>query len=635
MSSRTRVTLGLPPIIPQTDYGPVQRIVDSYLPKWDGLRRMFGLDQEISVDPIYNIGDDNGKSSTFYRNTLQFSNQRGPIYTLVEEMDAYDLINSALDLYTEEATQADPDTQRVVWIESPDANLRADLMDLIVRLGLDDRASSIVRTMCKYGDNFERIVTSDSVGVLRLGFVHPARLSRIEDLDGKLQGFAAGILAPDECIWENIKEHQKVSYPWDFAHFRLQSNNRDGKHGDSILMGCRRAYQQLKMTEDMLVLYRMARGMDRDVYKVNVQGSTPTQAWRTIHEFRQQVRKHLAINPGMGMRQEYNMRTPDEDIFLPLNGKEDPTTVERQQGGQPQGDINDVDHFRRKLFGSLRIPAGFMGFESDTPAKATLASQDVRFARSVKRIQRSFKMGVRWICEVHLIKKGQQTRDELGRMTSKFTVKMAAVNQLEELAKIEIYKARMELITSMLTLVGLQQEPDPTTGLIIPGTGVIKNIDGWVAWVLRKFMDVTDEEIEMFLGDSQLGLTVDTIAMRSLSEKAGTEAIDKIKAKYASIKDRVDLLCESDDENFTVTPKEKIDEERSQLKKQEPQKTYDLITEESMLRERLQTTGDGPIIQCPKCLKKSLSVRMDKVEHRSYMLCSCGYYGYLGESEDG
>lgn len=638
MSSRTRVSLGLPAIIPQTDYGPVQRMVDSYLPKWQGLRKMFGLDQEIVVDPIFNLADDNGKSSQFYRNSLTFANQRGPIYTLVEEMDTYDLINSALDLYAEEATQPDPETQRVVWIESQDAALKSDLMDLLMRLGMDDRACSIIRTMAKFGDDFERIITAENVGVVRLAYVHPARLSRIEDLEGRLQGFAAGILTHDDCIWDNIKETQKVSYPWDFVHFRLQSNNRDGLHGDSMLLGCRRAYQQLKMTEDMLVLFRMARGMDRDVYYVNSHGSTPTQTWRTIHEFRQQVRKHLAINPGTSMRQEYNMRTPDEDIFLPVNGKDDPTRVERQSGGQPQGDILDVDHFRRKLFGSLRIPAGFMGFESDTPAKATLSSQDVRFARSIKKLQRAFKQGVRWICEVHRIKKGQDTRDELGRMAIKFSVKMAPINQLEELAKMEIYKARMEVVTSMLTLVGLQQEADPQTGLILPGTGVIKNVDNWVAWVLRRFMDMGDQEIELFLGDATLGLTTSDIEMKAILEKLTPAQIEGLKKRVGRTADAMDILREDDDESFVVLPAEKIQHERSEIKNlsESYQHGYDLDREEVLLRERLQHSGDGPMIQCPRCHQRTLSLRIDNASStpRSYLLCQCGYHGYLDGADN-
>lgn len=629
MSSKQRVSLGLPPIIPQVDYNGFQLIMDSILPKFVGLRKMFGLDTEIVTDPIYNLGDHGGRTSQFFQNSLLFNQQRGPVYTLAEEMDTYDLLHSALDLYAEEATQSDPDTQHVVWIESEDAGLESDLMDLMTRLGMDDKAFPIIRTMCKYGDDFERIITSDSVGVTSLGYVHPARLSRIEDHEGRLQGFAAGILAPEDCVWESIKEKQKVSYPWDFVHFRLQSTNRDSKHGDSILMGSRRAYQQLKMTEDMLVLYRQSRGFDRDIYYVNTSGATQTTAWRTLNEFRQEVRKKLAINPGVGMRQEYNPRTPDEDLFLPVNGKEDPTRVERQQGGAPQGDINDVDHFRRKLFGSLRIPAGFMGFEDDTPAKATLASQDVRFARGVKRIQRAYKQGIRWICEVHLIKKGVVTRDELGRFLMKFAVKMAPINQLEEMAKVEIYQQRVQLVSQMLTLVGLQQQADPNTGLILPATGVIPNVEQWVAWVLRKFMGLTDAEVEIFLGDSTLGLTPDAMQYRNMNELAEKSGLmEKIKNSTKTLKEAIEVLRDEDEFFEVVAPKTSVVRDGDVQSGE-----FNILTEEQQVKERLSHSGDGYVMQCPSCMQSALSVRFDNSRNQSYMFCRCGYTAYVGEDK--
>lgn len=619
MPSRTRVQLGLPSVIPATDYSFGQRILDSILPKYGSLRKMFGLDQDIVTDPIYNIQDSGGRSNQFYNSNLILLNQRLPIYTLVEEMDSYDLVNSALDLYAEEATQPDPDTQRVVWVESDDGAIKASLMDMFARIGLDDRMFGIVRTMCKYGDNFERIITSDGFGVQRLSYIHPSRLSRIEDKEGRLHGFAAGIIPAEECEWD-MQDPQRVSYPWDFAHFRLMSNNRDSKHGDSILLGCRRAYQQLKMTEDMLVLYRLARGFDRDVYYVNIGGSTQSQGWRTMQEFRQEIRKRIGVNNGAGMRQEYNMRSPDEDLFLPVNGKEDPTRVERQQGGQPQGDIQDVDHFRRKLFAALRIPAAFMGFESDTPSRATLSSQDIRFARGIKRIQRAAKQGVRWISEVHLIKTHVITRDDMGRMNVKYSIKMAPVNQLEEQAKIEVYTARMGLVTQMLTLVGMQQQADPTTGLILPMSGVIKNIEQWTAWTLRKFLNLTDGEIETFLGDANLGLTADDIQMRQLTELAESSGLlQQAKNKLEIVKEFVEALREDEDDCFIPDKKSLDDRKRD---------GYNLSEEEKLLADKLGHPGGGFIAKCPACKDSHLVRKYDHSKSCGYLLCSCGFTSY-------
>lgn len=660
LSSKSRTLIGLPAIIPETDYSPVQRFVDSILPGYGGLRKLFGLDQEVVSDPVYTINDDGGKASQAYQRNVTFSNQRAPIYNMVEEMDGYDLTASALDLYAEEATQQDPETQRVVWVESPDAEVRSTLMDMLTRLGMDDRAYHIVRTMCKYGDAMEQVVTSEGLGIKHLMYVHPARITRVEDKMGQLQGFCAGILSVEDSTWENIKEEQGVSYPWDFIHFRIMSNNRDSRHGDSILLGARRAYQQLKMIEDMLVLYRISRGMDRDVYYVGTGGSTQTQGWNITNTFRQEVRKKLGINPTSGsMRQEYNVITPDNDLFIPVTGRDDPTRVERQTGGAPQGEIPDVDHFRRKMLGALRIPSAFIGFENDTPAKATLASQYPRFARAIKRIQRGFKQGVRWMCEIHLIRKGILTRDEAGRMVVKFTVKMASIDQLEELAKMEIYNARVDLVTKMLSLIAMQQQPDPQSGLIIPQSGLIKNIDAWVAWVLRNFMGCNDAEVEMFLGDANLGLTQDIVDIRALTETAENNGLlGNFKSNVKHFVETIRICREGDDYtidsvNLDVSDRLEEDETAETIGDDVAEgkdakggiyedSNFDLQEEETKLSANLHHEGDGPIIMCPKCKKNSLVVKrckvspmdrnFDKLEGESvYTICKCGY---LGLTED-
>lgn len=644
MSSRSRAVLGLPTIIPETDYTPFQRFVDSMLPGFDGLRRLFGLDREVVADPIYTIDDDNGKASQIYQRNLSFSNQRGAVYTLVEEMDTYDLVCSALDLYAEEATQQDPETQRVVWIESDDSEIRTSLMDLLTRLNMDDRAFHIIRTMCKYGDSIEQVVTAEGIGVKQLLYVHPSRLTRVEDKFGHLQGFCAGIVSLEDSTWEKIEEKpQVVSYPWDFVHFRIMSNNRESRHGDSILLGARRAYQQLKMIEDMLVLARISRGMDRDVYYVGIAGQTQTQGWANMHQFRQEVRKKLGVNPMAGsMRQEYNVITPDNDLFIPVTGPDDPTRVERQTGSSAMGEIPDVDHFRRKLLGALRTPAAFIGFEVDTPAKATLASQYPRFARAIKRIQRGFKQGVRWLCEIHLIRQGIQTRDDAGRMAVKFTVKMAAIDQLEELAKMEVYNARVDLVTKLLELCTLQQQPDPQTGLILPQSGMIKNIDAWTAWVLRNFMACTDSEIAMFLGDATLGLTQEILDIRNLTETAEKSGVlKKFKESVKPLLETIRICRETDDdeslsENFSMWMRDEEGADGDEEGEEGAAANYldsgfDLNEQEKKLAKELKHTGEGPLIKCPKCHNSSLKVKKDQITESVYTLCRCGYMSFLGE----
>jgi hypothetical protein len=660
MDSNSRVSIGLPAVIPQVDYTPTQQILDSVVPNFLGLRKAFGLDQEFAATPLFNTEQDtSGKMSDYYRREMVFSNNRGSLYTLVSEMAAHPLIAAALDIYASEATVPDPITGKVCWAEAEDPKIRAELNDLLARLQLDsDKAYSICFSMAEYGDNFEHVV-ADNQGVLALKYIHPSRLTRIEDKFGRLQGFAAGILTKQDAVWEeNLdKMPDKVSYPWDIAHFRIQSTNRETCHGDPMTLPARRAYQQLKMIEDMLVLYRLSRGFDRDVYYVGVRGATATQSWRTTHEFRQQIRKNLGINPvGANMRQEFSPKTPDKDLFIPSSGKDDPTRVERQSGGGPQGDIPDVDHFRRVLLGALRIPAGYIGFETDTPARATLASQSARFARAVRRLQKAYIQGVRWICECHLIKRGFQTRDDAGRMTVAYKVKMSPINQVEELTKMEILTQQVDLVGKILEFARIDFEPPPmpepaapapapakakakakTEGAVVQPPAaptppvispIIPNPLQFIAWVLRKNLNLSDSEIGMFLGDPRLGMTEDDVALMQLAESTIQRDPD-FQAFSDTIKEVVEDarsdLKEGEDPAF-VENKSDYQDSFFVANRADRKEVFDLDQQEINLRESLGVKEGDPIIKCPACEKQGMSVRKDEIEERNFLFCTkCGH----------
>jgi hypothetical protein len=612
MPPQTRSTLGIPTIIPQVDYTPTKRFLDSVIPDYFNLRKAFGLDQEIGQEPMFNTegGADGGKISEFYNRQTMGANNRAALYTLVSEMSSHPLISAALDIYASEATVPDPISGKVCWVESPDPAVRQSLQDLLTKLGLDgERAYGICHSLSEYGDCFEHIVPGDQ-SVAALKYVHPSRLTRIEDQYGRLQGFAAGILNKDDAKWEeNLeKKPEMISYPWDFVHFRIQSSNRESVHGDPLTLPARRSYQQLKMIEDMLVLYRLSRGMDRDVYYVNTRGATPSQQWRNVHEFRQQVRKKLGINPmGGSMRQEFDPKTPDKDLFIPTSGSDDPTRVERQKGGGPQGDIPDVDHFRRVLLGSLRIPAGFIGFESDTPSRATLASQSSRFARACRRLQKAYIQGVRWICESHLIRQGMTTRDDQGRFLIPFKIKMSPINQVEELTKMEILEKRISITQNIFSMAQIQGVPNEETGETVPTSPIVRDPSQFIAWNLRHNMGMGDAEIEMFMGDRTMGMTPEDVIVSQLMESKDFDPTPAKEEKKEDLNESKDYV----DDCF-VESKERSND-------------FELLEQETALRAELHIEEGRPIIRCPSCKTHGMDIKKDEINESVYLLCgNCG-----------
>lgn len=722
-----REQLGIPLVLPHIDYTPMQRFVDNYLPRWAVLRRMYGLDQTVDIEPPFSFDEPNlGRNYSWYNAQLQFELNRRSIYHLVEEMDNFDLVSSALDIYSEEATQTDEEVGRAVWIECDDADIKRELMELFDRIGMEDRVFGLCRSMCKYGDDFEQIIASTSKGVVTLEFIQPQRLTRIEDRFGRLKGFAPGVHTDFEIRDPEKVKKLRISKPWDFIHWRIQSSRREMKHGETVLMAVRRVWRQLKIIEDSLVLYRLNRATDKDIYYIDVGNQTPDQQWQTVHRFRRELRKKFYVNTTTGqMRQQYNPRTADEDLYIPIP-KDSNTKVERLSGANPQGDIYDVDHFRNKFFAAIRIPKAFMGYEEDVNAKATLVSQDIRFARGIKRIQRAFKHGTTQLCKVHLALRGHEVVGDDGKDLIKFKVKMAPINYLDEMARAELFTLKHEITMKMLELARPsgdppmevqaqqqdqqtqqqadiqgqqaqqqadladksaakqaargsnkpkakreQEEPKKQAGQpdgqspkqqdmpAMQGGSVIKQVDNWVAWVLRKFLGLTDDEMEYFMGDRDAGRTPEKRDLNHMNEneraarrdfekaaeKANAEGrLEPYKKRIKLLKEAHRLITDPDDlrvdSTFDPLPsKSHVEAWKKIAEKEEMKGVYDLEDEEKKLMKTLGYAGNGNVLVCPVCKEGHLQRKYDSIEEHAYVICSrvgtCGFVAYAeGEMEE-
>lgn len=595
-----RVMLGLPPIIPQVDYSPTQQFVENYLPKWKALRKLFNLDVQIDIDPPFSINEpDFGRNFSWYQDKVQMETaDRNTLYQVVEEMDSYDIIGSALDLLAEDATQIDPDIGRSVWVESENEDIRNECIKLFDRLGIEENIFGMVRGMCKYGDNFERIIASSDEGIVALEHVHASRLTRVQDRFGRLRGFVPGIHNQADLMDETKLSKMNMSRPWSFLHFRLTSSRREIKHGESYLVNATKCFRQLKILEDTLVLYRLNRASDKDVYYIDVGDQPPDQQWQTINQWRRELRKKFYVNPATGQaRQQYNPRTADEDLYFPLpKGSE--SRVERLQGSGPIGDIYDVEHFRDKLFGALRISKAHLGFEKDLSAKATLASQDIRFARTVKRVQRATIYAVTQLCRIHLAILGYDILD----LKNKFKVKMASVTYLDELAKSESWELKQRIADSLIDYATKIRDLDPENSSF--------RMEPWIRYIMRKFFGFSTEEINMFMGPpTGKDMTGVPPSIQNFGEVFEKDFEEQAKKARKAIKEA----------NIDVFVDEEVPPAKLKINEEDEGGLYDLDEEERRLY------GENHL-NCPSCLSHKKHNELKKIEDRetneSFYMCN-------------
>lgn len=456
--------------------------------RWKMFRKLFGLDKTIRSVSSDDFADPYmGRAASWYDAQMQFQQDRRRAYEDYEEMDTFGLISSALEIYQEEATQYDPDKGAAMWISTKNQKV-SDLWDeLGQNVNREERLPAQARNVAKFGDHFEQIAYSNEEGIVSLMYTRPDLVSRVEDKFARLLGFAPGIVEPFEL--EDDKLPEGLSKAWDFLHFRIMGSRLDSVHGDSLLLPARRDWRQLKIIEDTLVLYRINRAPDRFIYYIDVGTQPLEEQFNTVRKWRQFIKKRMAFDPSQKiMRQEYNPMTADEDLFWPTR-KDSNSRIEKFPGSGPVGDIYDVEYFRNKIFAALRVPKAYMGFEGDVNAKATLLQQDVRFARTIKRLQRALIIGWTRAMQIHMVLRSNDTDkfDPL-KPENEFQLQMTPSSYLDDLQRKELYDLRLDLASRLADM------------------GRMMNLKrkSWLTWVLHEFVGLADEKVKEILtpGDS-------------------------------------------------------------------------------------------------------------------------------------
>lgn len=377
-------------------------------------------------------------------------------YEVFEEMDASGLVGAILDVYAEEATQRDFDRDKTVWVESKAPHIRKAIEEAFTNCQVEDRSTALVRKMAKLGDDFRRLLYETGRGVLGWAPTRAVDVDRVEDKYARLVGFQEkGLTYRDK--------KRDVSWPWDYIHFRLLGKDEHSGYGTSLLESMFAPWRRMMLTEESILMYRLRRMPDRNMIMVNVGNMEEHEAMAYVNQWRQRFRKTMVVDPASpDFRKQYNPLTPLEDIFVPLiEGRE--SRVETLAGGGNIGEIYDLDHFRDAFFGSAKSPKAYFGFEGDVNAKATLITQDVRFARGIKRLQRAYLFGLRQLGDVHLTLLRDETNGakfDVTRAENAYVLQMAPISFLDEAARLDLMKMRMELVEVMSRLAtDMQLDP--------------------------------------------------------------------------------------------------------------------------------------------------------------------------------
>jgi hypothetical protein len=379
------------------------------------------------------------------------------IYSDYDIMDNDAIIASALDIISEEATLRN-EMGEVIQIRSNDEDIQQVLYNLFYDvLNIEFNLWSWIRQMCKYGDFFLKLEIAEKYGVYNVIPFTAYHIERQENYDKERPNAVRFKYSPEGVYGGGsgyyptpqmtaAKDSQFVYFDnYEMAHFRLMTDVNYLPYGRSYLEPARRIYKQYALMEDAMLIHRISRSPDRRIFYINV-GSIPPNE---VDNFMQKTISTMKRTPLQDRQTgeynlKYNQQNLLEDFYIPIRGNDTSTKIETAPGLAYTG-IDDVTYLRDKLFAALKVPKAFMGYDENISGKATLAAEDIRFARTIDRIQRIILSELYKIALVHLYTQGY-TADNLAN----FELSLTTPSIIYDQERIALMKEKMDLAAQML-----------------------------------------------------------------------------------------------------------------------------------------------------------------------------------------
>lgn len=392
-------------------------------------------------------------------------------------MDAFPEIGAALDIVSEESTIVN-DKGMVVNVYSKSDRIRSILEDLFVnRLNIQLTGQMIIRAMCKYGNQFMLLDIDHKNGVKGWKQLPVFNMERIENGIQNPYGAGASIavngITKDDAdlstqfIWLDDSNSQIPFRDWQVAHFRLLTNSLYLPYGVSYLNAARRHWRMLSLMEDMMLIYRLERSFERRVYKIFVGAIDDADVQGYVERIANEFKRTPIIDPVTGQVDlRKNILSIDQDIFIPVRDENAPTPIDTLAAGQNMTALDDIKFVQNKVLTALRIPKSFLNFEEGVGEGKNLALMDIRFTRTVNRIQQAFLMELTKVASIHLFLLG--FNDEL----TNFTLSMNNPSTQAEQLEIENMQKKIDAVRDAVS--------DPGNGLpVMSQTRALKQIMKW------------------------------------------------------------------------------------------------------------------------------------------------------------
>ena len=225
----------------------------------------------------------------------------------------------------------------------------------------------------------------------------------------------------------------------------------------SLLQKAIKPTNQLRMIEDAVVIYRIARAPERRIFYIDVGNLPKPKAEAYMKDIMSRYRNKIVYDSNSGeIMDDRNQMSMLEDFWLPRREGGRGTDVQSLAGGQNLGELEDIKYFQKKLYKSLNIPISRLESEGGfNMGKSTEITRDeIKFSKFIQRLRKKFAELFQDLMRTQLILKGIITDEDWNHVKEFIVYDFKDDNHFQELKEIEILNERLTALQAVNDYVG-------------------------------------------------------------------------------------------------------------------------------------------------------------------------------------
>jgi len=467
--------------------------------------------EKLQAQQTYYIANQWAKiENNLYSQAIYYEPSRLSATYDYESMEYTPEISAALDIYAEESTTVNEDGF-MLQIYSESKRIKAVLADLFNNtLDINTNLPMWTRNTCKYGDNFVYLKLDPEKGIVGCQQLPNIEIERHEVGMMDKTPVVPGKTEAKRQLEFEWKTKQMTFQTWEIAHFRLLGDDRKLPYGTSMLEKARRTWKQLLLSEDAMMIYRTSRAPERRVFKVFVGNMNDDDVEAYVNRVADKFKRQQVVDSKTGnVDMRFNQMAVDQDYFIPVRDPATPSPIETLPGATNLSEIADIEYIQKKLLTALRVPKAFLGFEEVVGDGKNLSLQDIRFARTINRIQKSMIQELNKVAIIHLFLLGFE--DEIDN----FTIGLTNPSTQADLLKIDVWKEKVLLYKDLV---------------MDPGNGISATSS---TWAKKHIFNFSDDEIRTDLLQQRLERAIGEELKQTPTVISKTGLFDNIDRLYS------------------------------------------------------------------------------------------------------